>query len=220
MSLDESISTPTADAGTDSQDTGTAPAAPAAQPERTYTQADMDRAAAWYRKSLREERDRIEQQYRQPEPPAQPGSDPVASDLRSLKQQMTEFQLDRAISDLSKRYPEFGNEQQLAEVLGIVVDRGLDRVTHLPIGDVLDLAYRYWKADHSAAQPPMDVEAIKRQAKDEAVKEYLANKATTSASTPKPEGLGGATPVAPAKPKDWKSADSVAMEIIRKSRAT
>lgn len=232
MSLDPEIgipSEPTAAAEVPAPET--APAASQAQPQtqapRTYSQADMDRAAAWYRKSVQEERARIEREFQQRSAPPQqpdPARDEATQFVRAqfdnymapYKQQLLETELDRTIASFAREAPEFGDENTVRDILGIAVEKGLDRRTDLSIAEVLNLAHYHWLR----SQPKPDIEAVKKQAKDEAVRGYLATKATTSASQPKPEGMGGATPVASAKPKDWKSADSVAMEIIRKSRAT
>lgn len=215
QALDQSGEQPTADAETTQTDDGTAPAPSAAQQpqeqqpqprnERTYTQAEMDRAAAWYRKSLREERERMERELRQqyqPQPqsrtaaPADPAraqleqliEAQIAAQTAPLRQQMTETALDRAIGDLGRQYPEFTNDKTLQDILGIVVEHGLDRATHLSIPEVLELAHAYWLR----GQPKPDIEAIKRQAADEAIKSYATRKTDTASRTPRAPSPGGA----------------------------
>lgn len=209
MSLSQEISAPTAgDAGADTGTTApaSAPAAPSAQTpsERTYTQAEFDTHAAGLRRSeqaryerqLAQERERIRVELTNPKAP----QDPIVREVGTLRNQMSRFQLDSAVAQVSKQYPNF-NEKA---VLQLIVDRGLDRLD-APYEEILDLAYRIWDRDTLAGKPPVDVEAIKKAAKDEAIREYTSKKVETASKTPRTEGTGGSAPVS-AK-KITKSAD-------------
>lgn len=230
MSLSPDISTPTAsdiagsdptaDAGATTQ--GTQPAAPAAPAGRTYSQSEFDNHTAGLRRSeqarydrqLAIDRDRIRAELANP----QGTVDHVAREVGTLRTQMSKFQLDSAVANVSKRYGNF-NE---AAVLQLIVDRGLDRLD-APYEDILDTAYRIWNHDTLAAKPPVDVEAIRKAAKDEALKEYQATKTSTAAATPRVEGAGGSAPTssdARSKLRTRKGALDAAVERITKSQAT
>lgn len=233
MALAPEISTPTADAGSSA---GTAPSATpapsgspaAATPERTFTRAEVEaetNRVVQERLSRRSLTEHFRSQgwispeeaarLRQPGTPAPTETpDPYAQDIRGLKQQMTDFQLDRAIESLGSRYPDF--KANMREILELVVDQGLDKVTHMPLEQILDTAYRYWHHDKIVATPPVDVEKIRREAADQAVKDYLDKKKGTAAKTPKAEGPTGAAPVTPPRKfgsrKDMESAVKAILE--------
>lgn len=235
MSFETGTPDPTADAEATTE-TAPATSAPASTgmasvgtSERTYTQADMDRAAAWYRKSVREERERIEREYASQREPETDQADPairrqleamVGPMIAPLRQQQVEISLDRAVSTITKRYPDFEANQR--DILEAVVEMGLDKATHIPLDQMLDMAYRYWKHDKTAATPPVDVESIKKQAKDEAIKDYLDKMKTKSSNTPRPEGPGGSTPASTdpqAARRTKKGALDAALQYVQKSKA-
>lgn len=213
----DTTATPSADAGAT---TGTAPAVEptaqpaAAAPARTFTQADVDRIAENERKRAERAYQRqLETLQRQQERPAEtrdPASDAVRAQIEALvgpivapiRQQQVEINLDRAVVALGKRIPEFTDEKKVTEILQTVVDMGLDRATHLSLDQALELGYRYWKHDELAklATQQPDIEAIKKQAVDEAIKAYTTKKVETASKTPRPEGAGG-TGAVTGKPK-------------------
>lgn len=221
MSLETGTPDPTAEAADTTPDTGTAPAttapatqgtAAAGQPQRTYTQADVDAAYAEARKWKREQEARLREQYERqyerstPQPEVDPAlraqiESLVGPIVAPIKQQAVEVSLDRAVGALGKKYPEFGDEAKVREIFGAVVDLGLDRASHLPIETVLELGYRHWKHDEMskalASQP--DIETVKKQAADEAIKAYTAKKVDTASKTPKPEGAGQGAVSSPKK---------------------
>ena len=196
---DEIGTQPTAEAGVP-QDPGTAPetsvqtGTSVAQPERTYTRKDVDAAYAEARRWAKEEEKRIEQRIKQDYEARQPKSDPDPADaylqqvidarmrdaLAPLQAKEAERDLDSAISALKGQYKDFSENAVLQSFL----DLGLDRATHIPIRTALEMAYR------QSVQIP-DVEKIRREAADEAVKNYTKQKVTTSSKTPKPETTGG-----------------------------
>ena len=218
--LEAALSDTTADAGTEAVTaTETSAPAPVAQPERTYTRADVEAEInrtvqqRLSRKSL-EEHFRSQgwvhpseaQKFRQPETP-KTEPDPsqkwleqvleskLAERLAPIQAKEVARDLDSAIGTLTSTYPDLAgkaNEGKLREVLDTVIELGLDRATHIPIEQVLEVAYRYTR------QFP-DLDAVKKQAADEAIKSYTTKKVETASRTPKPEGAGGQGAVTPAK---------------------
>lgn len=219
--LDAALGDPTADAGT--QDQGTAPVAteapqgaPTAQPEPTYTRADLDaeinRAVQQRlsRRSLEEkfrtdgwlspaEAAALQQARSEPKPEPDPSQQWVD---RLIEQKMQERlapiqakevsrDLDAAITGITASHGELKDPARLNEVLDTVIELGLDKATHLTVEQALEVAYRYWR------QFP-DLEAIKKQAADEAIKGYTTRKVETASKTPRPEGAGTGA-VTPAK---------------------
>lgn len=218
--LDTALSEPTAEAETPQTDaTAAAPQTleTPPTPTATYTRKDVDAAyaeAERFKKQLREQYAQREQQLRreleqlrQPQPETDPGLRAqieaiVGPVIAPIKQQAVEVSLDRAVVALGKQYPEFNDEAKVRAIFGTVVDMGLDKASHLPIDRVLEMGYRYWKHDELsklAAQPPVDVEAIKKQAADEAVKAHITRKVDTASKAPRSEGSGGQGTVTPAK---------------------
>lgn len=177
--------------------------APAAPQARTYTQDEMDRAAAWYRKSLKEERERIERELRseRPEPKAEPDQNQkwleqvieakMQERLAPIQAKEVSRDLDAAVAALTSSHAELSDDKRLNEVLDTVIELGLDKATHLTVEQALEVAYRYWR------QVP-DIDAIKKQAADEAIKTYTTKKVETASKTPKTEGSGTGA-VTPAK---------------------
>lgn len=236
-SLDAALAEPTADAG--AQETATAAETPAvtqpvAQPERTYTKADLEaeiNKAVQSRLSRRslEEHFRSQgwvhpseaQKLRQPEAP-KPEADPnqkwleqvieakMQERLAPIQAKEVERDLDAAIGRLTSTYAELSNEEKLREVLDTVIELGLDKATHLTVEQALEVAYRY------ARQFP-DLDAIKRQAADEAIKSYTTKKVETASKTPKSEGAGGSGAVTPAKKitKREEYADAIEAALAR-----
>ena len=162
------------------------------------------------------------QKFRQPEV-AKPEPDPqqryleqvleakLAERLAPLQAKEVERDLDAAIGRLTANYGELKNEAKLREVLDTVIELGLDKATHIPVEQVLEVAYRYTR------QFP-DVDSIKKQAADEAIKSYTTKKVETASRTPKPEGAGGAGAVTPAKKitkrEDYEAAIEAALARI------
>lgn len=234
--LDAALSDTTADAGTTVTATETpATPQPVAQPERTYSKADLEReinSAVQSRLSRRslEEHFRSQgwvhpseaQRPRQPEP-AKAEPDPqqryleqvleakLAERLAPLQAKEVERDLDSAIGRLTQTYAELKDEAKLRDVLDTVIELGLDKATHIPVEQVLEVAYRYTR------QFP-DVDSIKKQAADEAIKSYTTKKVETASRTPKPEGAGGAGAVTPAKKitkrEDYEAAIEAALARI------
>lgn len=212
--LDTALSEPTAEAAPPAETAPATPAPPAQveQPQRTYTQTDLDAAYAEARKWKREQEARLREEYERRAPrQAQPEGDPnlraqieaiVGPVIAPIKQQAVEVSLDRAVVALGKQYPEFNDEKKVREIFSTVVDMGLDKASHLPLESILEMGYRYWKHDELAklaSQPPVDVEAIKKQAADEAVKAHINRKVDTASKAPRSEGSGGQGTVTPAK---------------------
>lgn len=205
MALDPSIATPDG-AGTDdagaTQDTGTQTDTSALEtpPSQAFTQEQVNAFIArekrgWQLNSTRERnaalaalREEYEQRYAQPkkEPDAAEAYLQQVIDARMrdalfpIQAKEAERDLAAAITSLAGKYKDW-NEQA---VLQTFLDLGLDRATHIPIEDALDLAYR------RTYQFP-DIDAIKKQAADEAIKSYTTKKVETASKTPRPEGTGG-----------------------------
>ena len=234
--LDAALSDTTADAGATVTATETpATPQPVAQPERTYSKADLEReinSAVQSRLSRRSLEEHFRslgwvhpseaQRPRQPEPTkAEP--DPqqryleqvleakLAERLAPLQAKEVERDLDSAIGRLTQTYAELKDEAKLRDVLDTVIELGLDKATHIPVEQVLEVAYRYTR------QFP-DVDSIKKQAADEAIKSYTTKKVETASRTPKPEGAGGAGAVTPAKKitkrEDYEAAIEAALARI------
>lgn len=236
--LEAALSDPTADAGTTvtaTETTAPATQAPVAQPERTYSKADLEteiNKAVQSRLSRRslEEHFRSQgwvhpseaQRLRQPETP-KPETDPgqkwleqvleakLAERLAPIQAKEVERDLDAAIGRLTSSHAELSDEGKLREVLDTVIELGLDKATHIPVEQVLEVAYRYTR------QFP-DLDAVKKQAADEAIKSYTTKKVETASKTPKPEGAGGAGAVTPAKKitkrEDYEAALEAALARI------
>lgn len=229
LEIDATPADPTADAGT-----VTATEAPATtvttQPERTYTRADVEaeinrtvqqrlsrrsleehfRSQGWVHPSEAEKL----RQPQEPEPdPQQRYLEQVLEAklqerLAPLQAKEVERDLDAAIGRLTNTYGELKDEAKLREVLDTVIELGLDKATHIPVEQVLEVAYRYTR------QFP-DIDSIKKQAADEAIKSYTTKKVETASKTPKSEGTGGVGAMAPAKKmtkrEDFESALEAAL---------
>ncbi|HEX7025375.1 MAG TPA: hypothetical protein VF187_11210, partial [Gemmatimonadales bacterium] len=151
------------------------------QPGRTFTQQDVDRIVrerlARAERRWQQQLESVVRQHGQPaQPAAQPPANPIEARLAALEESVEDQALAREIEVLSRKYPDFAkNEDEILE-------------TALRLGTPdLEVAYRYWAHDRMAG---IDVESIKQ----EAIKEYLAQKERQARSTPAPEGAGGGMP--------------------------
>lgn len=176
--------------------------------ERTFRQADVDRIV---QERIARERQRYERQAQQPQPaPQAPANfDAIAPVLA----QVQDLALESKIGKLGRQYPEFAQNEQ--EILQHALDLVQDNPAWASHPKLLEQAYRSWKFDKTQS---IDVDAIKKQAGEEAVKAYLAKKGGQAATLPTPEGKGGGTPTTASPKVNWKNADQIAKDILAKNK--
>jgi hypothetical protein len=224
LALDPTLE-PTADAGSDpTADAGaiteTAPAV-TRTPERTYSDSDMAALRrseqARYERRLEQEREQIraelsgttEEQWRSR----------VEAELQASAKTRYAYEADTAISQMKAKYPKF---EANAVAIGQVMDReGITNIPGWSASQMLDYAYRLWERDELVKVPPVDVEAIKKKARDEALVEYTTKKTAAAEKTPRVEGAGGGTPVISdtrEKRAGKKGAFDAALEYVTKSK--
>lgn len=224
MSLETTAPTAGTEAGTSDPEVPTPVAtAPVAPAERTFTQAEVDRIAESERKRAQRLYERQLQDQQRPAAAPVENVDPTIREIGSLKQQMTGFALDKAIDIVGKRYPDFA--PNMRDILELVMDKGLDRAAHMSIEDILDTAYRYWSHDQLFAKanaPQPDLDKIRKEAADKAIKEYTDTKVRKSEAAPRPLGASGATPAGTdprAVLRTKKGAFDAALELVNASKA-
>lgn len=198
MALDPSITTPDTDptAGgappepTAGASTGTTtPGGAAPTSERTFTQAEIDRIV----------QDRLDRDRRSRQAPTPASTGDIPSWAAPIMRQNAVNDVRWQVQQMREQYKDFAaNETPILEMAA----RFAEENPGISPTAALQFAYRTFGHEQLSK---VDIDAVKKQAADEAVKKYLAKKTGTAASTPKPEGPGGTAASASA---DLKSADA------------
>jgi hypothetical protein len=188
---------------------------PVAQPGRTFTQADIDRAVQDRLQRAQQKWERDAQARREAETAqsAQDFGDPYESRFKGVETQLRELRefketaaLDSEWKQLCAEHPDAAKFERLVFATAMAHD----------ITDLRE-AYRIFSSQVLGdVNSLVDTKAVGQKAVDE----YLKSKREQAAATPSPEGKGGAAPAgAPEpKPKDsrerWKLAEKKAISLI------
>lgn len=189
------------------------PAAPAA-PQKTYTQADVDRAYAEARRWRQQEESRLREQYARPQQDQTP-DDPYRAELAQIKREQEVFRLERTVSEMrsdAKRYPGFAQNEQAVLDLAVQIAEDRPGIKH---ERVLELAYKAWRHDNEFAS--LDIEKVRKEAAEKAVADYVAGKTKKADATPRSEGSGGSAPATTRAIKNRKDFDDAIDEVLART---
>jgi len=189
--------------GGQTQPVGQDDGGPQPQPERTFTQDDVDRIvrerlAREQRKYEQQIEELRQQQYTEPNQDdyalGDEALDPYERRFLTLEEQLEDMRIESEISTLRQKYKDFAEHED--EIIRLALDRGIPD---------LEVAYGYWKYGK------MDVDNLKKQA----IQEYLNSKRQQVQTSPKPEGGGGAAPSGARKINSFDDAKKAALERLK-----